>query len=119
MRLAVAMFMAMSGVDFAMIVNVGSAIVSEERHEQQPKHVKRCEQRGNGANQPVGPIRLPCFPEDLVLAPETGERRDSRYGQCGDAHSEKCPGYVGTQAAHLAHVLLASHSMNHRACGQE
>src|SRR5207248_4224612 len=54
-----------------------ASILSEERHEEQPEHVERADERGNETDKPEDPTRLVRPPEDFVLAEESGERRNA------------------------------------------
>ena len=64
MRLAVAMFivtmliMTVGGVSVTMLVNLGSAIVTEKCHEQQTEHVERGDEGGDNADQPEHPASV-------------------------------------------------------------
>src|SRR5579859_8212120 len=98
-----------SRVPTPVIVNLYAAIIPKECHEQKAEHVKRSDERGDGADQPVNPVRLVRLPQDFVLAPETSEGGNSGDRERRDEHGQERPGNVRTQAAHLAHVLLAAH----------
>src|SRR5665811_1748974 len=52
--------------------------------------------------------------EDLVLGPEAGDEGDR-----ADEHRPEGQGYAFSQPAHVAHVLLAAHGVDHRARAQE
>src|SRR4051794_7585502 len=50
------------------------AILTEERHEDQPEHVERGHERGYDANSPENPVSMRTaerLPEDLVFREET------------------------------------------------
>ena len=57
--------------------------------------------------------------EDLVLGPEAGEREDADHGQGADEHRPEGDRHLLAQTAHLAHVLLAAHGVDHRARAEE
>src|SRR5208283_4426566 len=59
------------------------------------------------------------LPDNLILGEESGERENAAERE-GRGH-EGPEGYrhFVAQAAHLAHVLLAAHRMNHRAGAEE
>src|SRR5579859_6306211 len=88
----------------------------------QPEHVERSEQCGEQPKhieQMVAAAILKRIEQDSVLAEEAGKRRNARNGQRRDEH---CPVRVLdflTQAAHLAHVLLAAHGMDDAARREE
>src|SRR5271169_3471000 len=92
----------------SMLVDLDAAVVPPKRHEQQTEHVKRSDESGNQADQPINPVRLISLPENLIFAPEACERPDPCDGECRDEHGPKCHWNVRAQAAHLAHVLLAA-----------
>ena len=50
---------------------------------------------------------------------KSGQRRKSGNGQRGNQHGRKRNRNFARQPAHVAHVLLAAHSVNHGACAQE
>src|SRR6202522_2314840 len=82
-----------------------TAIFPEERHEPQPEHIKRCDERRNHSNQPVSPTRLIGVPENLVFAEEAREPRNAGNGQRRRGHAPERPRNLRPQPAHLAHIL--------------
>src|SRR3954469_22018077 len=84
------------------------AILTKKRHEPEPEHIKGREECGNQSHQPINPARLICPPQNLVLAEKACERRNTGDGDGGERHRPERPGNFSTQAAHLAHVLLAA-----------
>ena len=103
----------------AVCIRLRSPVVAEERHVQQAKHVKRCNKCSDQSDQPIDPADLVSPPENLVLAPKTGQRRDSGDRQRRNTHGEKRPRDKRLEPAHFAHILLAAHRVNHRARAQE
>ena len=94
-----------------------------ERHDQQPPGVERREEgREHGADEAVhadagaGGIGRG---DDRVLRVVAGERRDAGQRQVADPHHRAGPRDQLPQPAHLAHVLLVRHRVDHRAGAQE
>ena len=100
-------------------IHFGSAVVTEERHEQQPKHIEGSDERRDHADSPIDRADLIRLPQNFILAPEAGQRRNSSNRQGRDKHGPKCHGDERFEAAHLAHVLLAADRVNHGACAQK
>ena len=105
-------------VHFVFVV----ARFAEERQENETKHIKRSQARADQAQQPERKIRM--WPrsgrvQDFVLAEKTCEAGNSRDSQCGNEHRPISDRNFLTQPAHLAHVLLAGHGMNHAARRQK
>ena len=88
-------------------------LLAEKRKEDQPKHVERSEPGGDKSEQPQRSIRMLCRFENFVLAEKSGESRDAGNRKRGDKHRPERHRDGFTQAAHLAHVLLAAHRVNH------
>src|SRR5215469_14084150 len=103
-----------------MFLLVGAAEFAEEGHVHLTRHV---EDGASGAKQEKRPHdKMPVrerLPYDLVLRKESGERENAakRKRRC-DKGPER-DRHLMSQAAHLAHVLLAAHRMNHRAAAEE
>src|SRR5215469_7300253 len=97
----------------AVIVDLNAMVITPERHEKQTEHVKRGDESREEPNQPVDPVGLIRFPENLVLAPKARERPNSRDRQRCDEHGCKCDWDVRLQSAHLAHVLLTTDRVYH------
>ena len=89
----------------------------------QAEHVKRSHQRRRVADIPketVGTtLARPCLPENCVLREKSGERKNSGNRQRGDEHGAMGDGNAMAQVAHVAHVLLAAHGVDHRTCAQK
>src|SRR5580704_6138 len=103
----------------AVRVLFGSTVIAEERHVPQTEHVEGYNERGHYADCPVHPTGLVSLPEDFVLAPEARQGRDSSDCQCRNTHRQERPWDIRPEPTHLAHVLFAADSMNHRTCTQE
>ncbi len=98
------------------------ALVAEESEKNQPEHVERGEARADEAQQPENQIRVRAGAggfEDFVLAEKAGEAGNAGDGQRGDEHRPVSDGNLLAQAAHVAHVLLAAHGVDHAARGEE
>jgi len=54
-----------------------------------------------------------------ILREESGEKRRTGDGQCGDQHGPVSDFDFFAEAAHVAHVLFATHSVNDRPCSEE
>src|SRR5580765_3425487 len=96
-----------------------SAILPKERHEQQPEHVERGDERGNEADQPENPVRFVCLPQNFILAEESGKWRNPSDRNGCDGHRRESPRDVLSQAAHLTHVLPTTDRMDHRTSSKE
>ena len=57
--------------------------------------------------------------QDLVLAPEAGQRGHTRQCASGDDVGNESPGHVPAQAAHLAHVQFVVAAVHHTARTKE
>ncbi len=57
--------------------------------------------------------------ENCVLAEKSSEGRNSGDGQRGDEKCSRGGGNFVPESAHLAHVLLAGHGVNHAAGAEE
>ena len=89
-----------------------SPVRAEERHGDQPEHVERRHEGGGDGKQPDGLVREERAEEDLVLAEEPRQRRDSGDGQRADEHRGERHGKILLQPAHVTHVLLTGHGMD-------
>src|SRR3954452_12473489 len=96
-----------------------STILPEESHEPQPEHIKGCQERREHAYQPVNPTSLISPPQNLVLAEEPGQRRNSSDRKRGNRHRPERHRNLRPQPAHLPHVLLTTHSVDDRPCRKE
>src|SRR5438270_12226733 len=99
------------------------AAFAEEGHEPQPEHIKGGQTGGDPADQPEDPasVRLigECLPENFVFGEEAAEGREAGDGERGDRHRPKGPGNQLAQASHVAHILLSSETVNHRASSEK
>src|SRR5581483_3309566 len=89
----------------------------------QPEHVKRGHQGGGVTDGPKPDIGSmfggPGLPEDFVFGEESGEWRNTRYGECCDEHGPVGDRDAAMEIAHVAHVLLTAHGVNDRASAEE
>src|SRR6266404_6365873 len=90
-----------------------SAVLAKERHEPKPEHIKGGEKRRNNTDQPIHPTGLISTPENFIFTEESSQRKDASDGDCSNGHRPKCPGDLFSQAAHPAHVLLTTYSVDH------
>ena len=81
-----------------------------EGHENEPEHIKSSHESGDGSDGPDGKIAgEKRIGENLILAPESSQRRDPRNR---DRTYHKGPvgnGHLRAKPAHIAHVLLLVH----------
>src|SRR4051794_2463129 len=106
-----------SGMGFFTFVNRSQLELAKERHEPKAEHVKRskpcCEHAYGPDHRPtVGTVKH-CA-QNFVFAEEAGKRGNSGDGNGGDGDNPERNRNQLAQAAHAAHVLLATHSMNYR-----
>ena len=97
---------------------------AEEHHEDLAAHVERGEQGGDEADEPdrLPEPRPPMGPrrqQDVVLRPESGERRDAGDGQPPDDERHGRDGHELAEPSHAPHVLLAVQAVDHRAGTEE
>jgi hypothetical protein len=96
---------------------------AEEREIDEAEHVERGHQRGGIADKPQDAIGIallgPSLPKNFVLGKEACERRDAGNRQSGEQHGAVGDGNAMGKIAHVAHVLLAAHGVDHRACAEE
>src|SRR5262249_20857411 len=92
-----------------------------EREEDEAEHIKRGEQRGEQANgvKRMATWNLERRAEDGVFGEEARERREARDGQRGDEHGPVSDFDFLAEAAHVVHVLLATHSVDDGAGREE
>src|SRR4051812_10162704 len=106
------------------------AALTEERHEPQTEHVERRHKGGDDADEPEHDVEFGSsdgskgfagirLPKDLVLGEESRERWYAGDGDGADRHGAEGPGNQFAKSAHVAHVLFAGKSMDHRAGGEE
>ena len=93
---------------------------SPERQADEPEHVERRQPGDDDADapHPQEPV-LERGPEDLVLAEEAGERRDTRDRDGADEHRPVRDRDLPPEAAHPAHVLLLVDRVDDRAGVEE
>src|SRR5579871_312148 len=94
------------------------ALLAVEGEKYEAEHVKRSEQCGEQPDyvERLAAVNFERRAEDGILREETGERRETRNGERGDKHGPVSDFDFLAEAAHVAHVLLAAHGMNHGAC---
>src|SRR6266404_978795 len=99
-----------------MLLLVRSSEFAEECHIDLAEHVEGGDSRAQPNHRPDDRMAVnKGLPQDLVLGHESGEWRNAADGErCGEEGDEG-DRHVLSQAAHLAHVLLATHRMNDRA----
>src|SRR5882757_5662040 len=98
-----------------------SAVVAEERHEQEAEHVKGGDERGQQAERPnhlARSLRI-GLPEDFVFAMKTGQRPNTCDGNGPYGHRPEGPRNLFAQAAHLSHVLFAAEGVDDRSGAEE
>ena len=96
------------------------AVLAEEGHEDEAEDVDAGEQDGDHGHRPHDVVAArEGGAEDLVLGPEAGEGDHADHRQGADEHRPERDGDLLAQAAHLAHVLLARHRVDHRARAEE
>ena len=104
-----------------VVRNLGrGAQLAEEGQEEEPEHVERGETRGERTDRPERVVPgAPSVGEDLVLTEEAGET--GRAGDRERADEERPPRdrHLFAESAHLAHVLLAAHSVDDAARAEE
>src|SRR5258708_3881442 len=103
-----------------MLLLMRAAELSEESHIHLARHVEAGEPSAEEQERPDEEVSVrERLPDDLALGKKSGERENPAQRE-GRSH-EGPEGYrhFVTQAAHLAHVLLATHRVNHRATPEE
>ena len=101
---------------------MGNVRLAPERHEDQAGHVEGGHARGDPADSPeqlvaVGPAKVCHRISSLLKKPAKG-------GNAGDRRVaitivQQVTGILRAQCAHLAHVLLAAHGVDHTAGAEE
>ena len=95
-------------------------ILSEERQEPQSEHVERGHAGGDHADEPQDMITAaPGRPQDSVFRKEAGEWRYAGDRKRRDRHAPESVWQILAKPAHVAHVLFAAETVNHRARPQE
>src|ERR1700730_8103903 len=96
--------------------------LAPEGQETQTEHAERRKQRRQQTkrvkNGPTG-LALESGEENSILGEKSREEGNAGDGEGGDQHGPKGPANLLTQPAHAAHVLLASHGVNHAARREE
>ena len=102
-----------------MAVPLAKARLAKEGHDHHARHIDGSDQRRQGGDHPeelapaVGQRRSrPGLPEDLILAEETGEKREATDRQPPGHHRGKGDRHILLQSAHPADVLFFVHSVN-------
>src|SRR6202041_2119239 len=98
------------------------ARLTEEGEEYQTEHVERCQSSTGDAQTPKQKVGVGAGVgslEDRVLAEESRETRDAGNCKSRDEHRPIGGRNFLSQAAHLHHVLLATHGMDHAAGCEE
>ncbi len=97
----------------------GNARRTPERQVDQAEHVEGGHQRGGKADHPEIGAALPSLPENFVFGEEACQAGDSGNRQRRDEHGAEGDRDFFRQRAHVAHVLLAAHGVNHRSSTEE
>src|SRR5258708_40012785 len=99
------------------------ALLAVKGEKNQPEHVKGSQQRCKQADgvKDMSTIAADCegTEQNGVLGKESGEERRAGDGQRGDEHGPVSEFDFFAEAAHVAHILFAAHSMNDGAGSQE
>ena len=94
-----------------------------ERHDQQTPGIERGQEGGDGAHPEAIAAHADRRDirrlEDRVLGPVTGEERHAGDREAADPHADIGDRHLAPDAAHLAHVLLVAHRVDHRSGAQE
>jgi len=107
----------------SMVVDLGAAIISEERHKQQAEHVERCNERSDEADQPEHP--LPCSLEKRSSKESRLCSRSPRMAECrrsatvAIAMVAKVTGMYERRPPILRMSCSPPTGMDHRACSQK
>src|ERR1700726_2588198 len=97
-----------------MFLLVRAAELAEESHVHLARHVEDGESSAEQEKRPNDEMSVrECLPYDLVFGKETGEREDAAQCEGRSHEGPKGDRHLVAQAAHLPHVLLAAHRMNH------
>src|SRR2546421_12271684 len=92
----------------------GSAEFAEKRHVNLAKHIESSHTRTDPEHHPnPGMAVFECAPDDLVLGHEAGKRWNSANRQCRRQECPESDWQAVPQTAHISHVLLTTHRMNH------
>src|SRR6202140_2121544 len=94
-----------------------SAIITKECQEPEAEHIKGSNECSGHADRPVHPTSIwtrVCLPQNLVFRKKSGQRRKAGNRESSNRHGQERPRHVIPQAAHLAHVLFARHTMDDR-----
>jgi hypothetical protein len=103
----------------SLYLGAGPAL-AVEREEDEPEHVERRHEGGDDADDPDEIVAAAeGATQDLVLREEASQREHAGVGKGTDHHRPVGHFQLPTQAAHLAHVLLAAHGVDHRARAEE
>src|SRR4051794_27625036 len=92
-------------------------ILPKERHEDHAEPGGGSSQRRYYAERPDNPMSMRTavrLPKDFVFREEARQSRDTRYPHRSEQHDPERPAHVFLQTAHLAHILLAAHAVDHR-----
>ncbi len=85
----------------------------------EPEHIKRRKQRNRDGDTENDRIDFKSSSDNLVFGEKSGQWHDTRNGQATYEEGEVCGRKVLFQSAHRTYVLLAAHSVNHRAAAEE
>src|SRR5688500_13551972 len=100
-------------------VMVGAA-VAVKSHKELAKHVERGHPGTAQSKEPDAPVMIGRGePEDLVLGKEARERRKAGDGEHRDKKRRESDRHPRLEPAHLAHILLVMHGVDHAAGAEE
>src|SRR5947199_8422692 len=104
-------------MDVVLSVMIHSGF-AEKRHKDQSEHVESRHPGYCGAYQPQQDMSLVAgksFPQNFILREETRQARRTCDGESSHEHRPERHGNLVLQRAHLPHVLLVMHGVNHTA----
>ena len=110
---------AMPGVSLRVMSPLGSTIFAEERHEDQPKHVKRGHPRRDYRQRPQRGTGEERQIQDFVLAEEARQSGHTSDRERPHKHGHEGGGHVELHVAHLLHVLLVMHRVDDRPAAEK
>ncbi len=98
------------------------ARLAVKRQPDQPKHVKRsehCREQSHAVQHLAAIFIVVCGKQDRILREKRRKRRESRNGNRAKEHAPVGGLDFLAEAAHVPHVLLAAHRVNHAASRKE
>src|SRR6266849_9242138 len=103
---------------------IGPAL-AEEGHEDLTKHVERGHPRRSEAQQPQERVSTAVLagrespPQNLILREKPRQGRDTGNREGRDKKRDEGIGQLLSEPAHLAHILLSTHGVNHATRAKE